>query len=84
MQGIGYINIGEPRLFVDNSSQIIRQQVIRMQGLFAKFGTRFSYKTHLKAIQNLFFDVSYCNTDLVIQESKPQALTLVFGTKIGF
>ncbi len=82
--GIGYINIGEPRLLVDKTAQIIRQQVKRMQGLFTKIGTRFSYKTNTKAIQNVFFDVSYWNANLQIQESKPRAFTFVFGTKIGF
>lgn len=82
--GIGYINIGEPRLLVDKTSQIIKQKVLRMQGLFTKIGTRFSYKTNTKAIQNVFFDVSYWNAYLLVQESKPQAFIFVFGTKIGF
>lgn len=82
--GIGYINVGEPRLLVDKTSQIIRQQVKRMQGLFTKIGTRFSYKTNAKAIQNVFFDVSYWNAYLLVQQSKPQAFIFVFGTKIGF
>lgn len=82
--GIGYINIGEPRLLIDKTSQIIRQQVKRMQGLYTKVGTRFSYKTNTKAIQNVFLDVSCWNAHLLVQESKPQAFIFVFGTKIGF
>ena len=55
-----------------------------MQGLFIQIGTRFSYKTNAKAIKNVFFDVSYCNAYLLVQESKPKAFIFVFGTKIGF
>lgn len=55
-----------------------------MQGIFANVGTRFSYKTNIEAIQNVFFDMSYWKADLKIQESRPHALNIVFGTKIGF
>jgi Outer membrane protein beta-barrel domain len=82
--GIGYANIGEPRLLVDNNLKIIKQEVTRMQGLFTKVGNKFAYRTKSKVLQTVFIDASYWNGYLTIQESKPQGLTVLIGTKVGF
>ncbi len=82
--GLGYVNIGEPRLMVDIASQIAKQEVTRMQGVFTKVGTRIELKTNIIAIKNVFLNISYWNTNLQIQESKPKVLSLVLGTKVGF
>src|ERR1700712_3817545 len=46
--GSGYVNIGEPRLTVNNSSHIIEQHVERMPGIFGKGGIRLAVKTTSK------------------------------------
>jgi Outer membrane protein beta-barrel domain len=82
--GIGYANIGEPRLLVDNNLKIIKQEVTRMQGIFTKLGNKFAYRTKSKVLQTVFIDASYWSGYLTIQESKPQGITVLFGTKVGF
>jgi hypothetical protein len=57
--GIGYANIGEPRLLVDNNLKIIKQEVTRMQGIFTKVGNKFAYRTKSKVLQTVFIDTSY-------------------------
>jgi hypothetical protein len=82
--GIGYANIGEPRLIVDNSNGIIKQKVTRMQGVFERGGARVAFKTTSKLLQTLYIDVSYWTANVEIQQSKPKAFSFLIGTRVGF
>lgn len=82
--GIGYANIGEPRLTVNNNTGIIEQNVSRMAGVFNRQGIRIAYKTKSKVLQTLYLDVSYWSANLKVQESRPKALSLLAGTRFGF
>jgi hypothetical protein len=81
--GVGYANIGEPRLKLDITNKIIEQTVIRMQGLFTRQGIRFSIKTKLKALQTLYIDGSYWSSKINVQNSNPKALAVIVGTKMS-
>ncbi len=81
--GLGYANIGEPRLLVDNTTQIINQEVVRMQGLITKVGNKLAIRTKSKMLQTVFLDVSYWRGYFTIQESTPKGINVSFGTKVG-
>ncbi len=80
--GLGYANIGEPRLQVDNTTQIINQEVVRMQGIISKVGNKLALKTKSKMYQTLFLDVSYWRGYFRIQESTPKGINVSVGTKV--
>ena len=82
--GSGYINIGEPRLSVDLNTNIIEQNVQRKPGVFGKAGLRLGFMTASKFLQTIYIDGSYWTTNLTIQKSKAQAVSLYIGTRIGF
>jgi hypothetical protein len=82
--GVGYANIGEPRLTVKNNTGIIEQEVTRMKGVFAREGLRIAYRTKSKVLQTLYFDASYLSANVNVQNSKPKSLSLLVGTRFGF
>ncbi len=81
--GTGYANIGEPRLMVDTVSKIIKENVVRVKGLFTRQGIRVSIKTKFKAIQILYFDASYWYSKINVQNSNPNGITISVGTKMS-
>ncbi len=82
--GIGYANIGEPRLLVDKNSGIINQEVTRMQGVFERAGARLAFKTKSKVIQTKYIDASYWTANIEVQQSRPKAFSFLVGTRVGF
>jgi hypothetical protein len=82
--GIGYANIGEPRLLVDNNNGIINQEVTRMQGVFERGGARLAFKTKSRVIQTIYIDASYWTSNIRVQQSNPKAFSFLVGTRVGF
>jgi hypothetical protein len=82
--GLGYVNIGEPRLEVNQSLLTIVQRMQRMQGIFVKGGLRVGYKLHKKALEGIFLNTSYWRGNLKIQESRPEALSILIQTRVKF
>jgi hypothetical protein len=82
--GGGYINIGEPRLSVNINTHTVLQLVKRMPGIFAKSGLRIGYKTSSAFLQTIYIDGSYWISNLSIQQSTAQALSIYIGTRFGF
>jgi hypothetical protein len=82
--GIGYANIGEPRLTVNNNTGIIQQQVIRMKGIFIRQGLRIVYKTKSKILQTIYLDPSCWTADINVQQSRAKSFLLLAGTRIAF
>ncbi len=82
--GLGYANIGEPRLTVNNTTNVITQEVTRMNGLFTRCGLRLAFNTKSKLLQTVYIDASYWTANINVQDSKPQALSILVGTRFGF
>ncbi len=82
--GLGYANIGEPRLKAGNTPGVFVQQVNRMKGLFTRQGLRLGLVTRSKILQTLYADVSHWSAHIRIQDSRPQTLSLLVGTRFGF
>ncbi|HET9056949.1 MAG TPA: hypothetical protein VFN30_08900 [Chitinophagaceae bacterium] len=82
--GLGYANIGEPRLTVNNSTGIIEQAVSRMTGIYLREGLRLGYQTRSKVLQTIYVDVSRWSANITVQDSRPRAFTVLIGTRFGF
>jgi len=82
--GLGYANIGEPRLTLKDAGGIIKQEVTRMNGVYARQGLRVGYGTKSKVLQTLYVDASYLTVDATVQNSTPRAFTFLTGTRFGF
>ncbi|MDI9365177.1 MAG: hypothetical protein QM541_09520 [Flavobacterium sp.] len=82
--GIGYANIGEPRLSVNTTTGIVLQDVTRMQGIYLKEGLRLGFNTTSKILQTIYFDASFWSANINVQNSKPKAFTILLGTRVGF
>jgi hypothetical protein len=82
--GIGYANVGEPRLSVDSRNNIISQEVTRMQGVFGRGGSRIAFNTKSKVLQTIYFDASYWSANITVQDSRPKAFSFLIGTRFGF
>ena len=82
--GVGFANIGEPRLSVNNNDNIIKQSVVRMLGIYGKGGLRIAYNTGSKLLQTVYIDASYWAANVHVQQSKAQAVSILVGTRIGF
>ena len=82
--GFGYANIGEPRLTLKDVSGIIKQEVTRMRGIYARQSLRVGYRTKSKFLQTLYIDASYLTVNVTVQNSKPRAFTFLLGTRFGF
>jgi hypothetical protein len=82
--GAGYANIGEPRVILDASNGIIKQDVTTLQGIFARGGARLAYNTKSKLLQTIYVDVSYWAANINVQDSKPKAFSFLIGTRFGF
>lgn len=82
--GIGYANIGEPRLMVDNANSVINQQVTRMKGIFGRVGSRLAYNTKSKILQTIYVDAAYWSANINVQQSRPKAFSFLIGTRFGF
>ena len=81
--GVGFANIGEPRLSVDNNDNVIKQSVVRMLGIYGKGGLHIAYNTGSKLLQTVYIDVSYWTANIHVQQSKAQAVSILVGTRIG-
>ncbi len=79
--GVGYLNIGEPRL-IQLSENKIRQEVSRKGNVFAKAGTRLGYKTEIKWLQTIYFDGSWWKSPLTVQGSRLSGVSLFLGVRM--
>lgn len=80
--GAGYLNIGEPRL-IKESEVLVRQEVSRKGGVFAKIGTRLGYKTNTKILKTIYVDVSWWKSPLRVQQEKLTGVSFFIGTRMS-
>jgi len=72
------------RLTLKDATDIIEQEVTRMNEVYARHGLRAGYDTQSKILQTLIIDASYLSVDVTIQNSKPRAFAFLTGTRFGF
>ena len=81
--GGGYLNIGEPRITIDNISNIVKQDVARKSSVFGRGGARLAYKTKSSFFQTLYFDASYWASPAKIQGGNIKGFSFYLGTRFG-
>lgn len=81
--GAGYINIGEPRVEVDEINNIVRQDVLRRSGVFGKGGGRLVFETKSKILHTLYFDASCLFSSLKAQGRTVRSVSAFLGMKMA-
>ena len=81
--GGGYLNIGEPRVTIDNISNIAKQDVTRKSNVFARGGARLAYKTKSNFFQTLYLDASYWASPAKVQGGTVNGFSFYIGTRFG-
>lgn len=81
--GGGYLNVGEPRVTVDLTSNIAKQDVARESNVFARGGSRLAYKTKSSFFQTIYLDVSYWASPAKVQDGRVNGFSFYVGTRFG-
>lgn len=81
--GGGYLNIGEPRITVDNTNNIVKQTAKRMSSFLGKAGTRIAYTTRSKFLQTVYIDGSWWISPVKIQNDNLSAFSFFIGTRMA-
>lgn len=81
--GAGYLNVGEPRIVIDNINLLAIQSVERQSGIFGRTGTRLAYRTKSKLLQTIYVDGSYWYAPIDVQNGKVQGTSVYVGTRFG-
>lgn len=81
--GGGFLNIGEPRVTIDNISNIAKQDVARKSNVFARAGSRLAYKTKSNFFQTLYLDLSYWASPAKVQGGSVNGFSFYIGTRFG-
>lgn len=82
--GIGGLSLSEPRLTLDEENRTVSQTVVRNISFFYAGGARTYFNTRTKLLQTIFIDTNYWKSPLNVQNTNPEAISIMFGTKIGF
>lgn len=81
--GIGYINIGEPRISLDPINNIISQSVVREAGLLGKGGGRIGFTTKSKLLQTIYLDGSYWISSLKTNDKTLKSISIFLGIRMA-
>jgi len=81
--GAGYLNIGEPRVTIDNIANIATQEVTRKSSVFGRGGARLAYKTKSNFFQTLYLDASYWASPAKVQGGNVNGFSFYVGTRFG-
>ncbi|MFC0773353.1 hypothetical protein [Terrimonas alba] len=81
--GGGYLNIGEPRVTIDNTSNIAKQEVARESDIFGRAGGKLAYRTKSNFFQTLYLDISYWASPANVQGGNVNGFSFYIGTRFG-
>ncbi len=79
--GLGYLNIGEPRLTVDVINSTVRQEAMRNGNIYGSLGSRVTLITKSPFLRTIFIDGSYFASPQRIQQNKLNGFSLFLGTR---
>jgi hypothetical protein len=80
--GSGYINIGKPRVNLDEINNIVTQTVVRKSGIIGRAGGRVGIKTNSALLQTLYLDGSYLTSSLKADGSVFRSIAVFVGMKM--
>lgn len=81
--GVGYINIGKPRLQLHEPTSVITQHVVRKAGVLGRGGSRIGFNTKTKLLQTIYLDGSYWRTSIKIDESSWRSVSVFIGIRMA-
>ncbi|MBB2146843.1 hypothetical protein GM921_15170 [Pedobacter sp. LMG 31464] len=81
--GPGFQRFGEPRVTNNNAAQITKQNIVFSNTVFAKIGSRLSYKTNSSLLQTIYIEATYFTSPLHVQAYRLQGFTYCVGTKFS-
>jgi hypothetical protein len=81
--GSGYINIGEPRVKVDDVNSVIIQSVVRRAGILGKAGGRIGFDTRTKILQVIYIDGSYWTSSLKTAGDRVSSISVFIGMRMS-
>lgn len=81
--GAGYINIGEPRLALDEQNNVITQDITRKGGVLGKSGGRIGINTRSKILHTIFLDGSYWISSLRTQGHQLNSISIFLGMRMA-
>lgn len=79
--GTGYLNIGEPRVTLQN--QIVTQQVTREKNIFGRAGARVAYDCPIRFLQKIYLDANWWTSPVKVQGSQLNGFSFFIGTRMG-
>jgi hypothetical protein len=79
--GGGYLNIGEPRVMLQNA--VVKQDVIRNSNVFGRAGTRIAFRSPIKFLQTIYLDGDWWTSPVEVQNSKLNGFAFYIGTRMG-
>src|SRR5688572_12279330 len=81
--GSGYLNIGEPRIIVDEVNNIVKQKAIRKGGVLGKGGGRIGVNTKSGLFQTLYVDGSWFTSTLKTQGEIFRSVSVFIGMRMA-
>jgi Outer membrane protein beta-barrel domain len=80
--GSGFVNIGEPRVQLNNANTIV-QTVVNKSNIFGRGGFRIGYKTPSAFFQTVYASVDYWTSKTIVQGGQVQGISILIGTRIA-
>jgi hypothetical protein len=81
--GAGFLNIGEPRISVDEVTDVARQYTVRKSSIYGRAGARGGYTTRSAFFQTLYVDVSWWTSPVRVQDNRLHSLSVFVGIRMG-
>jgi len=81
--GAGYLNVGEPRITINNNLNLAKQDNLRKNSVFGRMGARLAHITKSSFFQTVYIDASYWASPVKVQEGRVNGLSLYLGTRFG-
>lgn len=81
--GLGYLNIGEPRITINNNLNLAKQDNVRKNSAFGRIGSRIAHITQSSFFQTVYIDASYWVSPVKVQAGTVNGISLYLGTRFG-
>jgi hypothetical protein len=81
--GSGYLNIGKPRVNLNDATNIITQSVVRRGGIIGRIGGRAGIKTNSSLLQTLYVDGSWLTSSFKADGNVFRSLSFFAGMKMA-
>ena len=81
--GSGYLNIGKPRVNLDEVNNIITQSTVRKAGILGKAGGRIGVNTKSSFLQTIYVDGSWLTSSLKTEGEHFRSVSVFIGLRMS-